>query len=229
MGARCVLPTRVVGRHDCAIACVAMSDDPLAALRALASEAREEAARAARAEHPDLLQRILDWANPRLGGEVPVESDDFYFCTEIAPAFEGRERARITLLDAELRGVYGDSTQNVIGLVIEAIGLDPDSAEAHVMLYDILSGNPSLVWEDAAERLPPLAPDARRFFDHLVERGACWQSGDPPFLDLSPRAGATLAEAEALAAAGKLAEAISARRGASGEDFPTARRAVCAG
>ena len=46
---------------------------------------------------------------------------------------------------------------------------------------------------------------------------------------LAPRDGATLADAEALAASGDLAEAIAARCGATGEDFVTARRAVCRG
>lgn len=199
----------------------------LAHLRSLSSEEREPAARAARDAHTELVTALIAWARLRLAGDVPVEQDDYFLCTNIAPAFERRERGHVELLDAELRSVYGDSTQNVIELVIAALGDDPDSAEAHVMLYEILAGESSLVWEEAVEKLPPLAPDADRFFKHVLERAVCWQSGDPPFLSLDPRAGATLVEAEELAARGQLAEAVAARRGATGEDFAAARRVVC--
>lgn len=200
--------------------------DRIGGLLDLPSDAREAEARAARA---DTLRALLAWADPRLGGEVPVDREDYFLCTDIAPAFDGEERARVMLIDAQLRAVHGDAAQNVLDLVIGAIGCDPGSAEAHAMLYETLAGNADLVWEDAVERLPRLAPDAQRFFDHVLERAACWQSGDPAALPLAPRAGATLADAASLAAEGQLAEAIAARRGATGEDFAAARRAVCAG
>ena len=100
------------------------------ALRSLSSDDRLDAARA---EHPDLVDALYAWAEPRLSGGVQVEKEDYFLCTDIVKAFEGGERGRVKFLDAQLRAVEGDSTQNVLDLVI---GFDPDSAAAHEMLFE---------------------------------------------------------------------------------------------
>ncbi len=110
---------------------------------------------------------------------------------------------------------------------IGSIGFDPDSAAAHEMLFDALRNNDYLVVEDAVDKMPVLPPAAARLFEHIVKRGSDRETEQPYSLSLLPAAGASAADAAALEAAGKLAEAVAARRGALGEDFTTARNAVC--
>ncbi|APR84720.1 Hypothetical protein A7982_10069 [Minicystis rosea] len=176
------------------------------------------------AADPQMIDALLAWAADAEG----VESGDFWLFSDLADQVRDRHvKARLQIAEAELRWLSGDSQQNVLSAAIGAIGFDADLPRAYEITYELLINTSDLVWEDAFERLS--APkDAIALLRHLIERGDAKAEGAPWVLSLAPKEGAQLSEVDTLVAAGRRAEAIAARRGATGEDFATARRALFA-
>lgn len=170
------------------------------------------------AEAPQSIDALLAWAAEGEG----VESGDHWLFSDAAEQVADRHvKARLHLAEAELRWLSGDSQQNVLSVAIDAIGCDPDLPRGYEITYELLINSSDLVWEDAFERLS--APkDAIALLRHLIDRGDAKAKGAPAFLSLA----ATQGDVAALIAEGKQAEAIGARRAATGEDFATARRAI---
>ncbi len=196
------------------------------------SDDEEEAVQSALAQNPDLPSDLLAWAARAMAEEDAVKPSDASvfraaFLAVPDPALKGRLR----LAQAELMLICGDPDQYVLDAMIDALGWNPDLEGAYEGTFDKLRGSSDLDWTEAFENVENrglLPKDALALLRHLIERAeAGVVTGDPPyFMPLGPRKGATLADVETLVAQGQRAEALAARRGATGEDFPTARRAI---
>jgi hypothetical protein len=167
--------------------------------------------------------------------EVDLAPSDIQALRALAGAVEDPDlRGRLRLAQAELMHVHGDSDQYVLEIAIDAIGWNPDLAAAYELVFDKLRGSSDLDWTEAFEKIKGrgrLPKDALALLRHLVERAEEGvKTGEKPyFMPLAPTDGATLADVQARVTSGQLAEAIAARRGATGEDFPTARRVIFGG
>ncbi|MDI1475438.1 hypothetical protein [Polyangium sp. y55x31] len=191
----------------------------------------EEIAKLALADNPDLPAELLAWAARAMNEEVTIERADASTFRAVSravkdPALKGRLR----FAQAELMHVSADSDQYVLDAAIDAVGWAPDLAGAYELIFDKLRGSSDLDWTEAFEKIGgrSLPEDALALLRHVIERAeAGVRTGDKPyFLKFDPTEGATPADVEAFVGKGLLAEALAARRGAMGEDFATARRAI---
>ncbi|MDC3989342.1 hypothetical protein [Polyangium jinanense] len=194
----------------------------------------KKTAKSALSDNPDLPAELLAWAARAVNEEVAIERADASTFLAVSlvvtdPALKGRLR----FAQAELMHVSSDSDQYVLDAAIDAVGWAPDLAGAYELIFDKLRGSSDLDWTEAFEKIGGrgLPKDALALLRHVIERTeAGVRTGDKPyFLKFAPTEGATLADVEAFVAQGLLAEAVAARRGAAGEDFPTARRAILGG
>jgi hypothetical protein len=181
---------------------------------------------AAFAAQPELPHELIAWAAE---AEGVLPGDFWLFCDAADLVADEAVKGALLLASAELRWMEGDPAQYVATGAIDAVRWNPDLPRAYEVVYEILASYSDILWEDALAACveAALPADAVALLRHMIMRGEA-RGETPPFLSLAPREGASLAEADALAAEGKLAEAIAARRGATSEDFATARRAVVA-
>ncbi|MRG93662.1 hypothetical protein [Polyangium spumosum] len=192
----------------------------------------EEVAQSALAENPDLPAELLAWAARVMNEEETAADADASTLRAVAIAVEDPAiKGRLRLAQAEIMLIRGDSDQDVLEAALDAVGWSPDLAAAYELTFDKLRGSSDLDWTEAfskIERRGRLPEDALALLRHVIERAeAGVRTGEKPyFMPLSPTEGATLADVEALVGAGLFAEAIAARRGAIGEDFPSARRLI---
>ena len=196
-----------------------------------------DAVRAALAENPDLPAEFLALAE-HVANEETAPPPSVIVDLRVALSTVARLvqdpglRGRLHLAQADLMLASGDSDQYVLEAAIQAAGWNPDLDRAYELTFDQLRGSSDLDWTEAMEKIEGRLPkDALALLRHVIERAeAGVKTGEKPyFLRFDPTEGATLADAAALVAGGLLAEAVAARRGATGEDFPTARRAVFGG
>ena len=193
-----------------------------------------EFAKSALADNPELPAELLAWAARAMNEEGVIERADAstFLVVSLAvtdPALKGHLR----LAQAEIMEASGDSHQYVLDAAIDAVGWAPDLARAYELTFDKLRGSSDLDWTEAFEKIGGrgLPEDALALLRHVIERAEIGvKTGDKPyFLRFAPTDGATRADVQAFLEKGLLAEAVAAHRGATGEDFPTARRAVFEG
>ena len=197
----------------------------IAAYRAAPESDRPELLKAAHEADATVVDAIVAWAAEAEG----VANGDFWLFSDLADLLDDDlAKGHLKVAEAELRWMEGDSMQNVIDVAMEALGVAPDLTRPYEMVYELLRSSSDLVWEDAFERLEgrTLPTGALQLVRQMIQRGDARADGDPPFLPLAAREGATAEEAASFGAQGRGAEAIGARRAVYGEDFGTARAKV---
>ncbi|MDI1444065.1 hypothetical protein [Polyangium sp. 6x1] len=194
----------------------------------------DEIAKSALADNPDLPAELLAWAARAMNEEVAIERADPSTFRAVSQAVKDPDlKGRLRLAQAELMLIQGDD-QSVLEAAIDAIGWNPDLQSAYELVFSQLRGSSSLDWTEMFEKVEGrgrLPKDALALLRHVIERAELGvKTGEKPyFLTFAPSEGATLADVQAFVEKGLFAEALAARRGAAGEDFPTARRVLFEG